>query len=97
MTPEQERREEQYVARGEQARRLLEDKLFLGAAAALQADIWDQFKEADASDALMLQRIKLREDVLTEFLNLFRRHVETGTIARSNLRKWRDRFTRKKR
>ena len=97
MTPEQEASEQQHVARGDQAKRLLEDKLFVSAVAAIQDDIWQQFKSADPSDAQALQRIKVREDVLTDFVTLFKRHVETGTIAKSNLQRWRERFSRKKR
>ncbi len=94
MTPEQETLEQQRVARGDQARRLLEDRLFLEAVSAIQKDIWEQFKAADASDAITLQRVKLREEVLVDFLGIFQRHVQTGQIAKSNLQKFQERVAK---
>lgn len=97
MSPEQEQIEQQRVARGAEARLLLENRLFIDAVAAIQTDIWNQFKTAHASDKDALQRIKQREDLLTDFVKIFRGHVETGEMAKQNLQRWFDKFSRKKR
>jgi hypothetical protein len=88
LTPQQEGQEHDRVSRGKQAENILRNPLFVEAIAAIQGDIWSDFKNTDPSDRDGLQRVRLREDVLVHFTGIFTSHVQTGELAAKNLTRW---------
>lgn len=82
-------------ARGERARQIAVDPLFVGALTALKDAAWAEFISADPSDAGKLLRCRLKMELLTEIGQAFERHMQTGKLARNALHQFYEQAKRK--
>jgi len=78
----------QLVADMDKARRiqnLINDPFFLSAVEAFREQIAEDFSNMDSIDLAGLQRLKIKQDVLEEFLKFFDRHIQTGQFSQRKL------------
>ena len=81
MTPEQE------AHRGDEAARLLENDLFKEALEAIEAEVVKQWQDCPARDKEGKEALWQLMKTAQKFRRILVGHIETGKLARENLRR----------
>lgn len=76
---------DQEIARGSQARQILESKLFKEAVEKVQQGVFDKFASLDPSDKDGMQVQRLRLNALADILRNLAEVMNTGKLAQAKL------------